>query len=102
MKLREAEPLGMNDKHHGGIRYIEANFYYRRTYKDIAFAALEGGHCSFPFRSLHLTMNEAYPEAGKDFFEGLFPDKRGFQIRFLRFLYQGINYVYLPALLHFG
>src|SRR5215471_19423042 len=62
VKLRQSEPIGILDHHHGGIGYIDPDLYHGRRYQHIDHSISKGAHDSIFLCRAHLSMHQTQPE----------------------------------------
>lgn len=98
VQLGEAEALGVEDDHHGGVGDVDADFDDGRGDEDLGFAGDETLHLGFFLFGFHFSMYFAHSHAREDGFEGFVAFFEVFEIAFLTFFDEGIDDVDLSAL----
>ena len=100
MQLRQAEPLGVFDHHHGRVRHVDADFDDGRRHEHVNLARRKRAHHAVFRVLLHLPVQQRDAVFGKDVLRKRVGHLRGgLEIDFLRLLDQRIDDVGLPPLL---
>ena len=98
MELREAEALGIEYHHHGGVGHVHAHFYYGCCHENLRFAFNKLLHLFFLFGGFHLAVHLAETEFGEHFEERGEAFLKVLQVELLALLDEREHDIHLSAL----
>ena len=97
MELCQTEPLGIEDDHHGGIRYVHTHFYHGGGNENLGLSLGEMLHFLLLFSRLHLSMYLAESELREGFLQRLESLFEILQVTLLALLDEGEDDIHLSA-----
>ena len=96
VQLGKSKAFRVFDDHESCVGNIDADLYDRSRDQDLNFATRKCSHPLLLFGALHAPMEKTDPQVGKNFRLKIFGHFGGSaQVRFFRFLHQGINHIRL-------